>query len=428
MKKVYIESNGCAVLRHETYKIAKYVEENNFEEVDTPENADYIIMTGCGVVDANEDFAIETIKRLYSQNKDHAKIIVAGCIPTISKERIENISPDIIQIRNEDMKKFDEIFYSNKKLEEVNFNINPKRHHSSGDPQIVVSQDELDDLNFVHIIDDLCDDTKATNQFIYSTRGRHLWRENDLYEIRVSYGCSSNCSYCATKLAIGDFKSVPEKTILIQAEEAKNTGHKRIMLMGDEIGAWHDNEKNISDLINDIISIDPEFKIGIRYIHPDIIVKYYEQLKPALKNGNIYYFCSAFQSGSERILKLMNRNPNIEPFIECMEDIEKNKYPVYKHTQIIVGFPTESELDVLKTMNALERASFDHVTISAYSKRKGTKSYEMETLPKEIIDSRIDLYEKWLKLNRDSRIYKSVRDEVNTSSKKLVKSRERGNI
>ena len=211
------------MLRHETYKIVK---ENNFKEANTTENFDYIIMTGCSVVDVNEDFAIVILKRLYSQNKDYAKITVAGCVPTISKERIENISPDIIQIRNEDMKRFDEIFYSNKKLEEINFNINLERHHSSGDPQIVVSQDELDDLNFVHIIDDLCDDTKATNQFIYSTSGIHLWRENDLYEIRVSYGCSSNCSYCVTKLAIGDFKSVPEKTVLIQTEEEKNIGYK----------------------------------------------------------------------------------------------------------------------------------------------------------------------------------------------------------
>ena len=412
MNKVYIETNGCAVLRHETYKIAKYIEINGFTEVDTAKEADYIIITGCAVIDENEDYAIETIRKLYNENKNHSKIIVAGCISAIASKRINSISGDIIQIKNNNMDEFDKYFYISKKIKDVDFNILPKRHHSSGDPSIFFDEDEVKDEEFVKKIDKICRQNNGINQFNYSTRGKHLWREPDLFEIKVASGCTGKCSYCATKLAIGNLRSVEEERILAQAREAKRMGYNRLMLMGDEIGAWSKNGKDIVDLINDILNIDSNFKIGIRYIQPDIIVKNYERLKPILKKGSIYYFCAAFQSGSERILKLMDRNPNIEPFIKCMEDIKKNGYPVLRHTQIIVGFPTETDSDVLQTLEALQRASFDHVVITPYSRREGTKAYNFMPLSEEIVNNRMKIFNDWLELNRTNKIYKSVREEL----------------
>ncbi len=418
MKKVYIESNGCAVLRHETYKISKYIELNGFEEVNDPKDANYIIFTGCGVIDSNENYAIESIKRLYNENKDHAKVIVTGCIPVISNNRISSISKNIIQIDNENMEKLNDYFFTKVKLDEVFYNINPKRHHSFGDPEIVVTKEEIDDLDFITEIGKKYKSEKCIEQFRYSTRGRHLWKEKDLFEIRVSYGCTGNCSYCITKKAIGKFRSVDEEFILLQAKVAKKQGYNRIMLMGDEIGAWNENGKNIVDLIEDILKIDKKYKIGIRYIQPDILVRYYERLKPLLASGNIYYFCSALQSGSGRILKLMNRNPDITKFIVCMKDIRKNKYPVFVHTQIIVGFPTETDEDVLQTIDALQQMSFDYVTVSPYSKRKGTKSYGLPEVSKETINFRMRIIENLLKLNRNSIIYTTLRDEFKKEGSK----------
>lgn len=413
MKKVYIESNGCAVLRHETYKISKYVELNNFEEISNPQEADYIIYTGCGVIESNENYAVEAIKRLYNENKDHAVIIVTGCIPTISSTKIKNISNSIIQIDNENMNKLDDYFFKKVRLNEVYYNINPKRHHSFGDPEIIVTKDEIDDLEFVKKIGKICKSDRCLEQLNYSTRGRHLWKEEDLFEIRVSYGCTGNCSYCITKKAIGKFRSVNQDFIISQAKLAKKQGYSRIILMGDEIGAWNNKGKNIVDLIEAILKVDKYFKIGIRYMQPDILVKYYDRFKPLLATGCIYYFCTALQSGSERILKLMNRNPDISKFIDCMKDIRKNKYPVFVHTQIIVGFPTENDEDVLKTMYALQQMRFDYITVSAYSKREGTKSYKLPEISKEDMEFRMSIFKNLLKLNRDSIIYTTLRDESN---------------
>lgn len=412
MEKVYITTNGCAVLRHETYKIAKYIELNGYEEVDVPDKADYIIITGCAVINSNEEQILNIIRSIHGKHSNHAKIIVAGCVPTISSDKIDEISKNIIKIDNKNMCNFDNIFYKNIKLNDVTFNINPKMHHSKGDPNILISENERADIKLVEKVKNIICNTRFEEQFKYSTRGRHLWLDSDLFEIRVSYGCSNNCSYCATKLAIGDFRSVPEEIILNQAKIAKEQGYDKIMLMGDEIGAWHEGKKNIVNLIEDILKINDQFKIGIRYIHPDVLAKNYEQLRPMFKKGNIFYFCSAFQSGSRKILKLMNRNPELGLFLNCMEDISKNNFPVFCHTQVIVGFPTETDEDFFDTVAALQKASFDHITITPYSAREGTVSYNYENIPEEVLIKRMNLLNSWLELNRDSKLYKSLRKYI----------------
>ena len=422
MKKVYIETNGCAVLRHETHRISEYIKANNFMEIDNPQEADYIIITGCAVINDYEKYALDIIDRLYNENKNHAKIIVAGCISTIASKKIREISEDIIQIRNEEFNKFDKLFYQDVLFDNTFYNVNPIRQHAKVNPNKKHDPDEENDYLFARMIDEENHNNKSVNQVNYSTRSRYLFNENDLFEIRVSYGCNGKCSYCATKLAIGDFRSVKEDKILKQAIIAKEMGYNEIMLMGDEIGAWQEECKTIVDLISDMLKINPNFKIGIRYIQPDTIVKYYDELKLFFANGNISYFCSAIQSGSERILRLMNRNPNLEPFIKCMEDMNKNNYPVIRHTQIIVGFPTETEVDVLKTLRLLQKASFDHVAITKFSPREGTKAYELPTLDSSIIDERADFLNDWLMLNRSNKIYRAIRNEyIENKGKVLIK-------
>lgn len=412
VKKVYIETNGCAVLRHETYKIAMAFEKNEYEETSDIQEANVVIMTGCAVIDSNERYALEAIKRINTQRNKYSTFIVSGCLPAICGEKVRQISSDIILLKYGEISKIDEIFSFKTSINDVYFNCEPKRHHSFGDPEIVVQESEQQDEWLVRKIDDACKNTKAYNQFVYSTRGRHLWREKDLFEIRVSYGCANRCSYCATKIAIGDFVSVPLKKILEQVELASQKGYKRIMLMGDEIGYWNDGGYNIVDLVSAIENLDASIRIGIRYISPDIIVKYYRHLEEHFASGRIYYFCSAFQSGSSRILTLMNRNPNITPFINCMKDIEDNRYPVMKHTQIIVGFPTETAEDVMDTLDCLQQAAFDHVTITKYCPRKGTKAYEYDCLTDDVVDKRVRVFENWLLINRNSKLYNAVKQEV----------------
>lgn len=419
MKKVYIESNGCAVLRHETYKIAKCFELNGYVQTDAVEVADAIIYTGCAVIESNERWALDSIERILKEKQDNSIFVVTGCLPTIAGEYFDNIDDKMIVLKNDQMTKLNEIFSFDIYLQDVTYNCEPTRHHSFGDPEIKISKDESDDEKLANKIDSIFGRKDVYNQFVYSTRGRHLWREDDLFEIRVAYGCAGECSYCATKLAIGKFRSVKESVILEQVKLAKEKGYSRIMLMGDEIGFWNENGRNIVDLLTEINTLAPEIKIGIRYISPDIITKYYQKLEQFFANGSIYYFCAALQSGSPRILRLMNRNPDINPFIRCMENMDNKNYPVMRHSQIIVGFPSETSYDVMLTLKCLYKASFDHVTVTRYCPRRGTKAYDYEMLDENIVNEYMEILNCWLNDNRHKKLYKKIRNEVLSSDGKL---------
>lgn len=220
MKKVYIETNGCAVLRHETYKIAKSFEINGYEEIEELQDADIVIMTGCAVIDSNEDYALKSIERINNKRKTNSIFIVSGCLPAICGERVKKISAEIVLLKYCELSKMNEMFSFNTSIDDIFYNCNPKRHHSFGDPEIVVQEDEKQDEWLVRQVDATCKASTSYDQFVYSTRGRHLWREEDLFEIRVSYGCANRCSYCATKIAIGNFVSVSMEKILEQVKEA----------------------------------------------------------------------------------------------------------------------------------------------------------------------------------------------------------------
>ena len=419
MKKVYIETNGCAVLRNETYRIAKFFAANGYEEVSAPQLADAAVFTACGVTQDTEDQALMSLKMLNDLVPAKAPLIVSGCLPNIHREAIKAISPRALVWSYEELAQLDTFFDAKVSYASCFYNANPDRHHSYGDPLAVEDEEIRQDEKLASIMDKEFENKAVGCQFRYSTKGKHLWKEEDLYEIRVAYGCACQCSYCATKLGIGSFRSVPLDWILKQYKEGVAAGYKRFMLMGDEIGYYGsdlpaEEGVNIIALVNALYEVDSKVKIGIRYIDPGILVKHYEAFSCYFANGFIEYFCSAFQSGSPEVLKRMNRNPNIQPFLDCMHDMEVKNYPVIKHTQIIVGFPGETEEDFRKTVEAFVYGGFDYAAITCFSPRKGTPAYDFEDwISEEVMESRSRYFNMVAALNRKARLYDAVKEVVN---------------
>lgn len=410
--KIYIETNGCAVQRHETYKIANFFIANGWEEIESPEQADMIVMTTCGVVKWTEENALSAIKRLSTLKKKGAPLVVSGCLPSINSDSINNIDHNIIQIDTKEMERFNELINAKVPYETIDYNANPNRHHSLGDPEVHVEQNEIDDIKLINMFPE--HKRVLDESFRYTTKGQHLWREPDLFEIRVSYGCASNCSYCITKKAIGNFKSVPKERIISQFYSGLSQGYKKFMLMGDEIGFYGiDTNDSLKALIDAIYDIPGDFRVGIRYIHPDMLVREYEGLEKYFANGFIFYFCTAFQSGSPKILKAMNRNPDITPLINILREMDNKRFPVYKHTQVIVGFPGESEQDFLRTFQVLNCCGFDYVTVTQFSPREGTVAATLEDqVSDEVKAKRYKQILDWMNINRSARLYRRLKQEL----------------
>lgn len=410
MNKVYIDSNGCAVLRHETERIARYFTLNGWILEKSPEVADIVILTCCGVTHNEEDEAIGMLRKLEEIRTPDSRIIVSGCMPAFAKERVLDVSPQATILKYAELVRLDGIISADVPFETVYYNVHPQLESENN------SEYDTDmNLQLMRKIDRLCGSRMCEQAWNVSTLRKYMWDDNKTFQIKVSYGCPGKCSYCATKIGIGDFRSVDKDFIMMQFSEGLKMGYDHFILMGDEIGAYgRDIGTTLPELLQQMYDkSDGKATVSIRYIHPDILVTLYDRMKKFFALGFVNYFCCAIQSASPTVLMRMNRNPNIEPFIRCMEDINKNNYPVSKHTQIIVGFPGEISDDVLLTMDALRRCEFEHININLYSPRQHTAAWNMkETVTQEEKIFRAELIRHSMKLYKKALLYDAIKTSM----------------
>lgn len=407
MNKVYIDSNGCAVLRHETERIARYFTLNGWTLEKSPEVADIVILTCCGVTHNEEDEAIGMLRKLEDVRTSDSLIIVSGCMPAFAKERVLDVSPQATILKYAELEQLDGIISADVPFVTVYYNVRPML-----EPENNSVYDTDSNLQLMRKIDQLCGSRMCEQAWNVSTLRKYMWNNSKTFQIKVSYGCPGKCSYCATKLGIGDFRSVDKNFVMKQFSEGLKMGYNHFILMGDEIGAYgRDIGTTLPELLQQMYDkSDGKAIVSIRYIHPDILVSLYDRMKKFFASGFVNYFCCAIQSASPTVLRRMNRNPDIEPFICCMEDINKNNYPVSKHTQIIVGFPGEVSDDVLLTMDALRRCEFEHININLYSPRQHTAAWNMkETVTKEEKLFRAELIRHSMKLYKKALLYDAIK-------------------
>lgn len=410
MKKVYIDSNGCAVLKHETERIARYFMLNGWTLERYPEVSDIVILTCCGVTHNEEDEAIDMLRKLESIRTLESCIIVSGCMPAFARNRVLEVSPQAIILKYAELVQLDDIISANIPFESVYYNVRPIL-----DSEDTSAYDKDENLLLMRKVDQLCGGGMCEQAWNVSTLRKYMWDDSKTFQIKVSYGCPGKCSYCATKLGIGDFRSVDKDFVMMQFVEGLKQGYRHFLLIGDEIGAYgRDIGTTLPELLQQMYDkSDGKAIVSIRYIHPDILVTLYNKLKKFFASGFVNYFCCAIQSASPAVLKRMNRNPNIEPFIRCMEDINRNNYPVSKHTQIIVGFPGEIADDVLLTMDALRRCQFSHININLYSPRRHTSAWNMkETVTQEEKTFRAELIRHTMKLYKKALLYDAIKTSM----------------
>lgn len=407
MKNVFIHSNGCAVLLHETERVAKYFSLNGWAIVKHPEQAQVLVMTCCGVTQREEDEAIMMIKDLEAKRIRNSRFIISGCMPAFARDRVLYTAPQAVVLKYEELPMLDTIISATVSFTSVYYNAKPILNQS-----IEAKETIDDDLCLMRKIDDRYHTHQCEQAWEFSTMRKYMWQDDRTFQIKVSYGCPGNCSYCATKLGIGNFRSVDREAVMLQFREGLAQGYKRFLLIGDEIGAYgRDIGSSLPDLLQEMYDVSQgQVTIAIRYIHPDIFVAIYERLKPFFALGFVTYFCCAIQSGSADVLKRMNRNPRIEPFLQCMEDLNAQSYKVNKHTQIIIGFPGETAEDFLWTMDALRRCKFDHININLYSPRKHTVAWNMQNdVTEEQKMFRAQIIRDIMKLHKKTLLYETIK-------------------
>lgn len=406
MKKYfYIATNCCAVQRSETYRIENFFIKNGWLETTECALSDINIITTCGVTNDIEESSFCMIDRVAKQAKASSKLIVSGCLPNICIDNLRMRYPQAIFIPLDQLEGFDSLISATYKIRDVTYNNNARHHHSKGDPRL---EEDLyaDELIVAESLSQKFADDRILQAYNYATPGRYLWKDNSIFEVKISSGCNNNCSYCASRFGVGRYRSKALEKIKKEVEDGLSQGYQMFMLMGDELGDYGcDIGLSLVDVLKLCVEIEPNIQIGIRYIHPDKLVELFNYLKVYLKN--IFFCCISIQSASPRVLEKMNRIYNMNDVEAIIKNLNLNYSHIFLHTQIIIGFPNESEDDFVKTINFLQRCKFDFIRYNVFSPRKITQAYSYKIVYTPVeLERRIETMKHFCEGNRIERLYR----------------------
>lgn len=348
MPKIYSEVYGCSANRSDYEIMLGLLKSNGFELVDSANKSDINLLVTCTVKTPTANRMIFRIKELTKTNKP---LIVAGCFAKAEPEVVEKLNPNASLIGPNSIDKIVDVVYktlSGRKSIEINGSV--------------------EKANLPHF---------RTNPII------------DIVEINS--GCTSFCSFCETKLARGNLISYRPDKIRDQIKKAVSEGCKEIWITSQDTSAYgRDIGTNLPELLESITRIEGEFMVRVGMMNPLHFKKVeIEDLIQVYKNEKIFKFLHlCVQSGSNKVLKDMRRGYNVEDFIYYVEKFRKEIPEITLETDIIVGFPTETEEDFQQTLKLIKEVRPDVVNVSKYSHRPGTAAAKMKQLDPKVVNER----------------------------------------
>ena len=342
--KAAIHTLGCKVNIYESEYIINILKENGYQIVDFDSKADIYIINTCTVTNTSDKKSEKMIKRARKQNKD-AIIIAMGCHAQIKGD---NIDADII-IGNKDKSKIISL------IEEY--------------------QENKNKIKRIYNLDNVSFEDMYISSFNSHTRAF----------VKIQDGCDAFCSYCIIPYARGPIRSKDPKTVIKEITSLVENGYKEIILTGIHTGKYgKDINYTFEQLLKDIIKIKNLYRIRISSIEINELT---DPILNLIKDNQVIakHLHIPLQSGSDKILKLMDRKYDLKFYKDRIEKIRKMIKDVSITTDLIVGFPNEDEKDMEDTLKFLKEIKFTKIHTFPYSKREGTKAASMENQIDETI-------------------------------------------
>lgn len=402
MKKFFIEALGCALRELDAEKIKNWLTANGYKFTMSSKDADYIFFVICGL---NKERCDDGVNRILAFKKMKAELIVVGCLPIMHPDMLTNVFSGKTVITKE-IEKIDELFPDFK----VKFKDAPDANKSfvSLGTDIVQISKRLSahsvKLYFNKLIQFIIESWQAL------TLGRRLRNieglvggigfDNSYYSIRISDGCSWSCSYCSMKKAIGGVKSKPKEQLLDEASRGVQQNKFKFNIISSDSGSYGlEMGLSLPILLKDILALDKRITIEfVQDLNPFYFCKYKSEFLELINTGRVKSTSIPFQSGSDRILSLMNRRLDFDVFIGAIKEIRKINSRFKLRTQVIIGFPSETEEDFQKTLLVLKDCRFDEVDLFCYYEGAGTASEKIEPkVPAEVISRRMKMAKEQLK-------------------------------
>ena len=359
MRKAALHNLGCKVNSYETEAMTQLLKKAGYEIVSFQDQADVYIINTCSVTNMADRKSRQMLHKAKKQNPN-AVVVATGCYVQTATEKVaqdlsidlvvgNNRKKDIVEILNE--------YYAEKEAGEQ------------------VKEEYVIDINHTDEYEDLEISTVT---------------EHTRAHLKIQDGCNNFCSYCIIPYARGRIRSRTMESIKAELERLSASGFKEIVLTGINLSCYDDNGKKLIDVIEMADNVNGIERIRLGSLDPEVVTEdFVERLGKVKKICPHFHF--SLQSGCDKTLKAMNRHYTSDEYYEKCQLIRKYIDNPAFTTDVIVGFPGETEEDFLETMDVVGKVGYDSAFTFIYSKRTGTPAAVLEEqVPEEIVKDRFD--------------------------------------
>ncbi|HIG98087.1 TPA: tRNA (N(6)-L-threonylcarbamoyladenosine(37)-C(2))-methylthiotransferase, partial [Candidatus Woesearchaeota archaeon] len=343
--KVFIETYGCSANVNDSEIMAGLLCKGGHSIARTAEEADAVIVNTCTVKGPTEAKIRNRIRQLRTDSG--RMLVVAGCMAEAQTETVRKLAPEAAIIGTH-------------KIDEIAGAIEGRTALAVGEGRV----------------------NKAALPKVSVNSGISI--------IQINEGCLGACSFCITKLARGNTFSYPMGTIRNSVEEAVKSGCREIWLTSQDTGTYGlDRRADLPRLLHEICNVNGDFFIRVGMMNPTLANHLLQPLIDAFKNGKVFKFLHIpLQAGSSKVLAAMKRGYTIETFRKIVSDFRRQLPGVTIATDIICGFPTETDEDFEETIAVIEEVKPDVINISRFWPRPGTTAAGMRRLPDGVVMTR----------------------------------------
>jgi threonylcarbamoyladenosine tRNA methylthiotransferase CDKAL1 len=338
MAKIFVEAYGCSASFADSEMISGLIQNGGHTLANNSTDSDLNIVVTCSVKDSTAN------KMMYRINSLKTKpLIVAGCLPKAEKDTVEKFSENASLLGPNSL---------GKTLQVINSTL-------KGTKQIALEDSDLSKVGLPKV------------------------RLNPAVGIvEIANGCMSECTFCQTKISKGDLNSYRLGDIVRQVQTEINEGCKEVWLTSTDNGCYgFDIGTDLPSLVNAVVDIPNEFMIRVGMMNPMYMPRIKEKLIESFDNDKVFKFLHIpVQSGSDKVLHDMKRGHTAGTYREIVNKVKQRFSEFTISTDIIVGFPSETEEDFQKTISLLEETKPDVVNLSKYSARPGTDAAELKQI------------------------------------------------
>ena len=365
-QKIFIKTFGCQMNEYDSNRIYDTVKKIGYVKTDRYEDANCYLLNTCHIRDKAKEkvyHEIGRVKKIF-RSKKKPLVIIAGCVA---------------QAENEEMLKREPY---------IDLVIGPQAYHKINDSILNYTyRKKIEETNF-----------DAVSKFEYLSRIKIQSSKSSSF-LTIQEGCDKFCHFCVVPYTRGPEYSRPFKQIIDEAKYLADQGTKEIILLGQNVNAYKDGNQKLSNLISEIEKLDEIKRIRYTTSHPrdmsDDLIGIYKDTKKLMPLVHL-----PVQSGSDKVLKLMNRKHTIKEYLKIYEKFKKINSSIEFSSDFIIAYPGEEEQDFRETLDLIKEVKFINSFSFIFSPRPGTVAENLEIIDKNISKKRLNTVQEILFKNQ----------------------------